>query len=130
MFGEIQTLAEQENAYAQYILGMHPHGIAPGGQEPRQLAERRIYYQDARVAQPYLQRSYLAPERDSGAQEEAAALVMRNVIAGDPSDEALKDSCIPELAPLGTSDTLLLLRYSKNTTAARAYWERALRSDP
>ena len=45
-------------------------------------------------------------------------------------DEALKDSCIPELAPLGDSHTLLLLRYAKNTTAARAYWERALRADP
>ena len=42
--------------------------------EPPQLAARRIEYADPRVAQPYVVRSYLAPERDPGAQEEAAAL--------------------------------------------------------
>ncbi|RYH09657.1 pitrilysin family protein [Tropicimonas sp. IMCC6043] len=42
--------------------------------EPPQLAERRLVFEDARVGQPYVSRSYLAPERDSGAQEEAAAL--------------------------------------------------------
>jgi len=64
------------------------------------------------------------------AAREAAALVMRNVIASDARDDALKDSCIPEVAPLGGSDSLLLLRYTKDTTAARAYWERAFRGDP
>ncbi len=44
--------------------------------EPPQLAERRIEFSDPRVAQPYVVRSYLAPERDSGAQEKAAALTM------------------------------------------------------
>jgi len=43
-------------------------------QEPPQLAERRLTMRDARVSQPYVTRSYLAPERDSGAQQEAAAL--------------------------------------------------------
>ncbi|QDY69938.1 M16 family metallopeptidase [Qingshengfaniella alkalisoli] len=43
-------------------------------EEPPQIAARRLVYHDARVAQPYLTRSYLAPERDSGAQEQAAAL--------------------------------------------------------
>ena len=42
-------------------------------QEPPQTAERRMIFRDARVAQPYVSRSYLAPERDPGAQEEAAA---------------------------------------------------------
>ena len=64
------------------------------------------------------------------AAREAAALVMRNVIASDARDDALKDSCIPEVAPLGDADSLLLLRYTKDTTAARAYWERAFRGDP
>ncbi len=44
-------------------------------QEPPQTAERRLVYEDPRVSQPYLTRSYLAPERDAGAQEKAAALV-------------------------------------------------------
>ena len=68
--------------------------------------------------------------RDEFAAREAAALVMRNVIASDARDDALKDSCIPEVAPLGDSDSLLLLRYTKDTAAARAYWERAFRGDP
>ncbi len=51
-------------------------------QEPPQTAERRLVYRDARVAQPYVMRTYLAPERDSGAQEKAAALVMLSEILG------------------------------------------------
>ncbi len=43
--------------------------------EPPQLAERRLSFVDPRVSQPYVSRSYLAPERDPGAQDEAAALV-------------------------------------------------------
>ncbi|PCJ08709.1 MAG: peptidase M16 [Rhodobacteraceae bacterium] len=45
-------------------------------EEPPQTAARRLTFKDARVAQPYVQRSYLAPERDSGAQEQAAALFL------------------------------------------------------
>jgi len=45
-------------------------------QEPPQLAERRLKFEDPRVAQPYVIRTYLAPERDAGAQEQAAALTM------------------------------------------------------
>ena len=45
-------------------------------QEPPQTAARHITFKDARVAQPYVNRSYLAPERDSGAQEKAAALYL------------------------------------------------------
>lgn len=51
-------------------------------QEPPQTAERRLTFRDARVAQPYISRSYLAPERDSGAQEQAAALTMLSEILG------------------------------------------------
>jgi zinc protease len=51
-------------------------------QEPPQTAERRLIYRDARVAQPYVSRSYLAQERDPGAQEEAAALTILAEILG------------------------------------------------
>ncbi len=51
-------------------------------EEPPQIAERRLIYRDARVAQPYVRRSYLAPERDPGAQETAAALVFLSEILG------------------------------------------------
>ena len=51
-------------------------------EEPRQNAERRVIFRDARVAQPYISRSYLVPERDSGAQETAAALTILSEILG------------------------------------------------
>ena len=50
--------------------------------EPPQLAERRLAYADPRVGQPYVIRTYLAPERDSGAQEEAAALTLLAELLG------------------------------------------------
>lgn len=65
------------------ILAEKHYGVIPANpdlperfrsQEPPQNAERRVLYRDARVAQPYVARSYMAPERDSGAQEKAAAL--------------------------------------------------------
>ncbi|WP_322890807.1 MULTISPECIES: pitrilysin family protein [unclassified Yoonia] len=53
--------------------------------EPPQRAERRITYVDPRVSQPYVVRSYLAPERNSGAQEDAAALVyLAELLGGSP----------------------------------------------
>lgn len=51
-------------------------------EEPPQIAARRVIFKDARVAQPYVSRSYLAPERDSGAQEKAAALELLSEILG------------------------------------------------
>lgn len=50
--------------------------------EPPQLAERRIRFSDPRVAQPYLIRTYLAPERDAGDQRAAAALTILAEILG------------------------------------------------
>lgn len=51
-------------------------------QEPPQLSERRLTFTDARVAQPYVMRTYLAPERDSGDQVEAARLEMLAAVLG------------------------------------------------
>jgi len=51
-------------------------------QEPPQMAERRLTFKDPRVAQPYVSRSYLAPERDSGSQEKAAALTFLAEVLG------------------------------------------------
>ena len=76
---EVKSLAEQY------------YGVIPANpdlperlrtEEPPQTAARRLTYKDARVAQPYVQRSYLAPERDSGAQEQAAALFLLAEILG------------------------------------------------
>jgi zinc protease len=51
-------------------------------QDPPHTAERRLFFRDARVAQPYLMRSYTAPERDSGDQEKAAALALLASVLG------------------------------------------------
>ena len=51
-------------------------------EEPPQTAERRLVFRDARVAQPYVTRSYIAPERDPGDQEKAAALTFLADILG------------------------------------------------
>jgi zinc protease len=65
-----------------------PERIRP--EEPPQRAERRITYTDPRVSQAYLTRSYLAPERDAGAQTEAAALVyLAELLGGSPFTSAL-----------------------------------------
>ena len=60
-----------------------PERLRP--QEPPQRAARRLVYEDERVSQPYMVRSYLAPERDAGAQEEAAALTWLAEILGGSS---------------------------------------------
>ncbi|MEP4196518.1 MAG: pitrilysin family protein [Aliishimia sp.] len=52
-------------------------------QEPPQNAERRVIFRDPRVATEYLSRSYIAPERDAGAQEKAAALrILAELLGG------------------------------------------------
>ena len=59
-------------------------------QEPPQTAERRLIFEDPRVAQPYISRTYIAPERDEGAQEEAAALTyLAELLGGSPFTSAL-----------------------------------------
>jgi zinc protease len=77
---EVRTLAEQY------------YGVIPANpdlpdrlrtEEPPQTAERRLVFRAARVAQPYMTRSYIAPERDPGDQEKAAALtILAEVLGG------------------------------------------------
>lgn len=59
-------------------------------EEPPQLAARRLRFEDARVSQPYIMRSYLAPERDPGNQKEAAALVyLADILGGSGATSVL-----------------------------------------
>ncbi|MBM1308967.1 insulinase family protein [Sulfitobacter mediterraneus] len=73
------------------VLAEKYYGVIPANpdlperlrtEEPPQNAERRLVFRDPRVAQPYVSRSYLAPERDPGAQEKAAALTILAEILG------------------------------------------------
>lgn len=70
---EVRHLAEEHYGPLEPSANL-PERTRPS--EPPQLAERRIQFSDPRVAQPYVIRSYLAPERNAGAQEKAAALTM------------------------------------------------------
>ncbi len=84
---EVRNLAEQH------------YGVIPANpdlrdrartQEPPQRSPRRLTYSDPRVAQPYVTRSYLAPERDSGDQTTAAALVyLAEILGGSPATSVL-----------------------------------------
>lgn len=57
--------------------------------EPPQMAERRITFTDPRVAQPYVMRTYLAPERDPGDQRTAAALTLLAEVLGGSQTSVL-----------------------------------------
>ena len=84
---EVRALAEQYYGVIPAEPNL-PERIRP--EEPPQRAERRITFVDPRVSQPYVTRSYLAPERDSGAQKEAAALVyLAELLGGSPFTSAL-----------------------------------------
>lgn len=76
---EVEALAKQ---YYGPLPANPELGERARPQEPPQTSERRMTFRDARVAQPYVMRSYLAPERDPGAQETAAALVLLSEILG------------------------------------------------
>lgn len=81
------------------ILAKKYYGpLVPSGQiktrqrpvEPPQLAERRLTMSDPRVAQPYVSRSYLAPERNAGDQKQAAALtILAEVLGGSGTTSVL-----------------------------------------
>jgi zinc protease len=57
--------------------------------EPPQRAERRVIYEDPRVAQPYVMRAYMAPARKSGDQQEAAALTILAELLGGNSQTSV-----------------------------------------
>ena len=76
---EVRTLAEEHYGPIPANPDIEPR-MRPA--EPPQTAARRLTFEDPRVAQPYVIRSYLAPERDPGAQEEAAALVLLSELLG------------------------------------------------
>ncbi|WP_127562764.1 M16 family metallopeptidase [Nioella ostreopsis] len=83
---EVRELAEE------HYGPLEPSGIEPRQRphDPPQIADRRIYYEDPRVSDPYVVRSYIAPERDPGDQRTAAALtLLSNVLAGSGATAVL-----------------------------------------
>ncbi|MGB0797705.1 MAG: M16 family metallopeptidase [Planktomarina sp.] len=76
---QVRTLAEKHYGVIPANPAVLPR-MRP--QEPPQLSARRMAFRDPRVSQPYVTRGYLAPERDSGDQKTAAALVYLAEILG------------------------------------------------
>ena len=82
---EVRALAEQ------YYGPLEPSGIEARERpmDPPIIADRRVYYEDPRVSDPYVIRSYLAPERDPGDQRMAAALTLLSNILGGSGQTSL-----------------------------------------
>lgn len=84
-------------AEVEALAKLHYGSIAPSQDlpprlrpsEPQQLAPRMLKMQDARVANPYVIRSYLAPSRAPGDQRDAAALSLLATLLGGNSATSL-----------------------------------------
>ncbi len=108
---EVRDLAEEHYGPLEPTEAL-PERVRP--QEPPQLAERRLTFEDARVAQPYLVRTYLAPERDPGAQEEAAALtLLAEILGGGQTSE------LATRLQFGTGEALYTSAFYSGTVARR-----------
>ena len=57
--------------------------------EPPQIVQRRLIFEDERVAQPYLIRTYIADERNNGDQKTAAALTLLADLIGSDGIQSL-----------------------------------------
>ncbi|WP_108643514.1 M16 family metallopeptidase [Fuscovulum blasticum] len=84
---QVRALAEKHYGPIPPSEGLTPR-LRP--QEPPQLAERRLAMSDPRVSEPYLYRSYLAPERNPGDQKDAAALsILAELLGGSGQTSVL-----------------------------------------
>ncbi len=84
---EVRRLAEEH--YGQIPADPETVGRARP-MEPPHLAERRLAASDPRVASPYVVRIYLAPERNPGEQEKAAALeILAEILGGSGATSVL-----------------------------------------
>jgi zinc protease len=90
--GDVEPEAVRALAEKHYGPIAPSDGITPRDrpQEPPQLAERRLTLADERVSEPYVFRTYVAPERDPGAQKDAAALtVLAELLGGSGQTSVL-----------------------------------------
>jgi zinc protease len=84
---EVRALAEKHYGPLEPTPGLAPRDRV---KEPPQLSERRLNFPDPRVAQPYVMRTYLAPERNPGDQTRAAALtILAELLGGNSATSVL-----------------------------------------
>jgi zinc protease len=84
---DVRKMAEAHYGPLKPTVGLMPR-VRPS--EPPQLAERRLTLTDARVSQPYVSRTYLAPERNTGDQKKAAALaILAQLLGGSGTTSVL-----------------------------------------
>jgi len=84
---QVRTLAETHYGPIPAVPDIAPRNRVT---EPPQLAERRLTMSDPRVSEPYISRSYLAPERDPGNQKDAAALtILAELLGGNGTTSVL-----------------------------------------
>ena len=84
---EVRRLAEKYYGPLEPTPGLGPR-VRP--QEPPQLAERRLTMTDPRVAQPYIVRNYVVPERDHDDQTAAGSLtLLAELLGGNPATSVL-----------------------------------------
>lgn len=89
--GDVDPDAVKAMAEAHYGPIAPTPDLAPRQRpsEPPQMAERRLIMADARVGEPNFTRIYLATERNSGAQDTAAALTILAEILGGSDTSVL-----------------------------------------
>jgi len=94
------TAAELKPLAEKYYGVIPAAGIAPRQRptEPPQISPRRVTLSDARVAQPSLTRSYLAPSHGSGAEGDSVALQIFAEILGNKSTSRLYQALVVEQA--------------------------------
>lgn len=78
---ELKALAEKYYG----LIPMRPIPPRFRPQEPNQLAARRLSMSDARVVQPSMRRSYLAPTRSAGEKQHAVPLAVLSEILNAPT---------------------------------------------
>lgn len=76
---EVEALANRYYGRLKPAPGLKPRNRPS---EPPQIAARRLEFADSRVSQPYVIRTYLAPERNPGDQKTAAALTLLAKLLG------------------------------------------------
>ncbi|SFJ08548.1 zinc protease [Jannaschia pohangensis] len=83
---EVRALAEEHYGPLEPTIDL-PERTRPS--EPPQISARHLEMADERVSNPYVLRTYLAPERDAGDQAEAAALTILAEVLGGSSATSL-----------------------------------------